>query len=37
VSAGVRPRLAIVSSYAREEAARAARELGVEVYTSLCA
>ncbi len=32
---GVRPRLAIVSPFVREEAARAARELGVEVYTSL--
>jgi len=27
----------VVSPYVREEAARAAREPGVEVYTSLCA
>jgi len=32
---GMRPRLAIVSPFVREEAKKLARELGIDVYTSL--
>ncbi len=32
---GVRPRLAVVSPFVREEAKKVAEELGIEVYTSL--
>ena len=32
---GVRPRLAIVSPFVREEAKKVAKELGIEVYTEL--
>ena len=32
---GVRPRLAIVSPFVREEAKKLAKELGIDVYTSL--
>jgi len=32
---GVKPRLAVVSPYVRDEGLRAARELGIEVYTGM--
>jgi len=32
---GVKPRLAVVSPYVRDEGLRAARELGIEVYTGI--
>jgi len=32
---GVKPRLAIVSPFVREEAKKLAKELGIDVYTSL--
>jgi len=32
---GIKPRLAIVSSFVREEARKVAKELGIEVYTEL--
>ena len=32
---GVKPRLAVVSPYVRDEARKAAEELGIEIYTSL--
>ena len=32
---GVKPRLAIISPFVREEAEKVARELGIEVFTSL--
>ena len=32
---GIKPRLAIVSPFVREDAKKVAKELGIEVYTSL--